>query len=117
MRILVCGSRSVRNKKYVDYVLSQYDPELIISGGADGPDTYAVFYADINNIPFQVIKPDWNKYGKAAGMIRNKEMVDLLDNDDLVLAFWDGKSSGTKNTIDYAKRKGIKVIVNTITYV
>lgn len=50
----------------------------------------------------------WKEYGKAAGFVRNSEMADYSD---MLIAFWDGKSKGTKNMIDNAKKKKVKVKV------
>lgn len=61
-------------------------------------------------IRYEVFRADWDKHGKAAGPIRNQEMLDNGKADALV-AFWDGKSPGTKDMIRRAKRKGIKVKV------
>ena len=54
----------------------------------------------INRIIFL---PDWDKYGKSAGFIRNKL---IINEADMVVAFWDGKSKGTKNSIDLAINAG-----------
>ena len=53
--------------------------------------------------------PDYDKYGKAAPLVRDRLIV---DNSDCVLAFWDGKSRGTKYTLDYAREQGkpIKIV-------
>jgi len=79
-----------------------------VSGGARGVDTLAEKYADKNDIPKLIFLPDYAKYGKIAPLIRNKKIV---DNSDIIIAFWDGVSRGTKFTIDYAKAQGKKVIV------
>lgn len=113
MKALVCGSRKFKDKQYVYEVLKAFDVELIISGGAkEGPDNYAVFYAHENNIPFKVVQAKWRNNGildRSAGIKRNHIMVDMLEPDDIVIAFWDQKSTGTKDTIDYARKKNIKV--------
>lgn len=59
----------------------------------------------------------WDTYGKAAGMIRNKEMADYAIKDSekaILFAFWDGESRGTKGMIDIAKRCGMEVVVNEL---
>lgn len=122
MKVLVCGSRSFRDIGYVWDCLSDITLkecvenadfiEELIHGACDGPDLFADEWASKSGIPIKSVSADWNKYGKAAGPIRNKEMVDMLTpGEDIVIAFWDGKSKGTKHTINLAKEKGIKTIV------
>lgn len=82
--------------------------DVIISGGAKGVDSLAEQYAKENNIPIIIYYPDWNKHGKSAGFIRNKRIV---ENSDSIIAFWDNKSLGTKNTIDLAMKCSKKVII------
>ena len=60
-------------------------------------------YADENNIPKWIIKPEYEKYGKSAPLRRNKTIV---ENADIVVAIWDGESKGAKFTINYAKKIG-----------
>ena len=108
VRVAVIGSRGITT---VD--LSQYIPKnccLIVSGGAKGVDTIAEQYAKAHGIEIMIIRPDYEKYGRSAPIRRNDLIV---DNADMVLAFWDGNSHGTKYTIDYAKRTGkpVKVYV------
>ncbi len=74
--------------------------DLIVSGGAEGADTLAELYADRNEIKTKIIKPDWEKYGKQAGFIRNGE---IIRESDIIIAFWDGVSKGTADTINKAK--------------
>ena len=73
----------------------------IVSGGAKGVDTLVGNFAENNGIPLKVFPAEWNKYGKSAGFIRNQTIV---DNCDMVLAFWNGESRGTDNTIAKAKK-------------
>ncbi len=106
MKLLVVGSRSIKN-----FDLSPYIPreiEIIISGGANGIDIIAEMYADKNKISKLILRPKYNIYGKAAPLKRNEQMVDIADE---VLVIWDGKSNGTRYTINYAKKKNKKVTV------
>jgi predicted Rossmann fold nucleotide-binding protein DprA/Smf involved in DNA uptake len=86
---------------------------LIISGGAKGVDTMAGRWAREHQIPLSEHKPDWDKFGKGAAFIRNKEIVDECD---VLIAFplANGESHGTENTIATARKQGKKVIVQTL---
>ena len=101
MKLLIAGSRSI-----TDFDLTPYIPDdvtEIISGGADGIDTLAEKYADEHKLSKHILRPEYSKYGKAAPILRNHVMVDLAD---VVLVIWDGKSRGTRSTVNYAKEKG-----------
>lgn len=80
----------------------------IISGMARGMDTVAVRVAQHFGLNVISMPADWNKHGKGAGIIRNREMVDTASE---VWVWWDGKSRGTKSTIDFAiaRRKTLRV--------
>lgn len=82
-------------------VLALQEIRQVVSGGAKGADSLAERFAKDFNIPLVVHKANWNKYGKAAGMIRNKTIV---EDSDFVIAFWNGKSRGTKNSIELANK-------------
>ena len=104
MKVAVIGSRELR----VDN-LGKYLPEEvteIVSGGARGIDTSAREYALKNNIKLKEFLPEYEKYGRAAPLKRNMQIIDYAD---MVLAFWDGKSRGTKFVIDNCKRIGKRV--------
>ena len=108
MKVAIIGSRNLINVE-----ISKYIPENvteIISGGAIGIDTLAEEVADKRRISKWIIRPEYDKYGKKAPLIRNKEIVKRAE---LVIAFWDGKSRGTKFTIDYAKKlnKEVKIYI------
>lgn len=87
-------------------------PEVIVSGGAKGADTFAREYAIRNNIRLLEFIPDYKKFGRIAPIIRNRQIV---ENCDFLLAFWNGKSPGTRHALDYAKRKGKPVSIVRIT--
>lgn len=72
---------------------------VVVSGGANGVDKWAAELAEERGIPVVVIRPNWKKYGKSAGFKRNGEIVEAADD---VIAFWDGQSRGTLDTIKKA---------------
>lgn len=80
----------------------------IVTGGAVGADSLAERYAKERKIPVKIFKPDWDQLGSAAGPIRNKQ---IIENCDLLIAFWDGKSKGTKSSIDIANKKKRDTVV------
>lgn len=111
--IAIVGGRDFENydllKKRIDTYLSLHDikPRLIVSGGARGADTLAEKYASENNIECRIHYPEWDKYGRKAGFIRNEFII--LDS-DIVFAFWDGSSKGTKSSIDLSLFYGRELI-------
>ena len=108
MRLAIIGSRSYPSIDIVAYL--PFVPDIIVSGGAKRADTYAQEYAVKDNIPLIEFLPDYQKYGRKAPLLRNLKIV---DNCDYLLAFWDGKSRGTKFAIDYAEKKEVpsKIII------
>ncbi len=99
MKLLVVGSRSVKNFDLSPYISNNV--EVIISGGANGVDFLAEKYADIHRISKYIIRPRYDIYGRGAPIKRNEEMVDISD---AVLVIWDGQSKGTQHTIEYSKK-------------
>lgn len=108
MKLLIAGSRSITTFDISPYI--PFDTTLIISGGANGVDTIAEQYADKMRISKLIMRPQYNLYQRAAPLKRNEIMVEICDR---VLILWDGKSKGTKHTIDYANKleKLIDVII------
>ncbi len=106
MKLAIIGSRSLFIEKMEDYLPKNVVE--IITGGAKGIDQCAKEYAISNNIKLVEFLPNYNKYGKVAPIIRNKQIVEYAD---MVLAFWDGSSKGTSFVIDYARQKGKEVLV------
>ena len=113
MRILVCGGRDYgehyEERLNIRRVLNQYADEevTIIEGGARGADTEARIWAGMFNKPCLHFPAGWKEHGKAAGPIRNQQMLDE-GKPDLVIAFPGGR--GTADMISRAKKAGVKVI-------
>ena len=116
MRIVIAGCRDYCNydeaKKYIDICLStleEKDDIIIVSGCANGADSIGEIYAREKGYSVEKYPPDWKRYGKGAGLIRNKKMVDICDR---IICFWDGKSRGTRSTIEYANicNKPVEII-------
>lgn len=105
MKTAVIGTRTFDNYPQLCEILNNLSnkPTEIISGGATGADTLAERYAKEHDLALTVIKPDWAKYGKAAGPIRNVQIIEACEQ---LVAVWDGQSNGTGHTIKTAKAKG-----------
>ncbi len=101
MKLAVIGSRRLTNVSLDKYVGEEVTE--IVSGGAEGIDTCASEYAKIKAIKLTEFLPEYNLFGRAAPIVRNKKIVDYADK---VIAFWDGKSKGTLSVINYAKKVG-----------
>lgn len=106
MRVAVIGSRGIA----LNDLRERLPPETteIVSGGARGVDTSAREYAIANGIKLTEFLPDYAKYGRSAPLKRNLEIIEYSD---MVLAFWDGKSRGTKYVIDNCEKHGVQVKV------
>ena len=115
-RVIICGTRDFADKKFifetVATLLQSYDDIEIVSGHAKGVDAIAEAYAKEHELILTVLPADWKHYGRAAGPIRNQEMLQYaLCANPLVIAFWDGKSKGTANMISQARKAGVKVVI------
>ena len=106
MKIAIIGSRNLNVNDLSKYI--PIDTNEIVSGGAKGIDTCAKIYAKTHNIKLTEFLPEYNKYGRNAPFVRN---ISIINYSDLVIAFWDGKSRGTKFVIDNCKKRNKKIIV------
>lgn len=100
MKIAIVGSRSFDNYQFLKKILDWYDIDVVVSGGAKGADRLAARYAVEKGIELKEFLPNWDLHGRAAGFIRNKDIVKYADE---VIAFWDGKSKGTAHSIQIAE--------------
>ncbi len=119
IRIIVAGTRTFSDYELLrnrldDFIskLKQKHPDkqvVIITGAAKGADQLGSFYARSHNIPLKEFPADWTTYGKAAGPIRNQQMLDYaLHEIPELIVFWDGESRGTKNMMNIAKRHNVQ---------
>ncbi len=108
MKVAVIGSRGFNNYDLLKKTLSNIEITLLVSGGATGADSLGEQYAIENNIETKIFLPDWDKHKRAAGMIRN---TDIVNESEVVVAFWDGNSRGTLDSINKAKKSNKKLII------
>jgi hypothetical protein len=110
MRVLVCGGRDYGNtaeeRKALYAVLNSLDVTLLIEGGARGADALGKAWADYRGIKSHQFPANWELYGKAAGAVRNKQMLDV-GKPDLVVACKGGR--GTANMVSQASSAGVPV--------
>lgn len=123
-RIIIAGGRDFDNYTKLKEVLSEYILDIclesnnadlpikieIVSGKARGADSLGEAFAREFDYDVVEFPADWNKYGKSAGPIRNREMAKYAAEADkgVLFAFWDGESKGTKNMIDLAIDYGLE---------
>lgn len=110
MRVLVCGGRDFKEASKVFEILDEYivsGLDTIIQGGAKGADSLAKHWCKVVNCKCEEYLADWDKYGKRAGYIRNKQMLEE-GKPDLVIAFPGGK--GTAMMIKLSKEAGVEVL-------
>lgn len=106
MRAAIIGSRNITVEDFSPYLPRGVTE--IVSGGARGVDACAAKYAEAHGIRLTEFLPDYERYGRAAPIKRNQQIIEYAD---VVLAFWDGRSKGTKNVIDTCGAKNKKITV------
>ena len=113
-KVIVAGGRDFNNYKLLSDTLyklldnKQPSQVEIVSGTCRGADLLGEKWAKITDTKIKRFPADWDEYGKSAGFVRNKQMANYSD---ALVAFWDGKSKGTKNMIELAKRNNLSVRV------
>jgi hypothetical protein len=111
MKLIIAGSRNFTDYKKLaeacDQLLQDQTNIEIVSGAYyRGADKLGMKYAKERNYKLTEFPADWNRYGRAAGPKRNEQMAKYAD---ALMAFWDGKSRGTKHMIDMANNTGLKI--------
>lgn len=109
MKTAIIGSRGIDNIDLSKYILPKTNE--IVSGGAKGIDALAREYAQKHQIKLTEFLPKYKIYGRGAPLRRNIEIIEYAD---IVLAFWDGKSHGTKYVIENCKKRDIPIIIHLI---
>lgn len=115
VRLAVIGSRDFSNKEKLFSILDKKIDKIkfVVSGGAKGADLIARQWCEERGVPCLTFYPKWKSvsgvFDKGAAFKRNHQVI---DNSDVVLAMWDGESSGTKHAIELAEQKGkpVKII-------
>lgn len=110
MKTIIAGGRDFTNSGRLTGVMITLPWEItqVVCGMAEGADLMGRNWALRHAVPVREFPPDWRRYGKSAGRVRNAEMV---VHADALVAFWDGYSKGTKNIIDVALRNGLWILV------
>lgn len=106
MNIAIVGGREFTDydllrKTLNNYIENKSFLNALVSGGAKGADTLAEKYAAELDVEMIVYRPDYKKYGRLAALHRNTQIIEASD---IVFAFWDGKSRGTLDSINKAKK-------------
>jgi hypothetical protein len=112
-KIIIAGGRDFRDRDRMVREIGVFDQwrggnAEIVSGGAHGADKMGEWLAETWGFDLTVMDAEWSIYGKGAGFMRNTQMAGYAD---VLIAFWDGKSKGTKHMIDTALTAGLEVHV------
>jgi threonine/homoserine efflux transporter RhtA len=112
-KVIIAGSRDITSMQCVNDAVAEsgFDITTVVSGGAQGVDSLAIWYAVGNSIEYVVYPALWERFGSKAGRLRNTLMA---ENADALIAVWDGSSPGTKHMISEARRLGLKVHVKVV---
>lgn len=113
MKVIIAGSRKIDSYDCVLGVVANSGFKIteVVSGAAKGVDSIGEEIAYNFGIPVVSFPAEWDKYGKAAGHIRNEQMAKYAD---ALIAIWDGRSPGTKHMITVAKKLGLQVYLEVL---
>ncbi len=110
--IVIAGGRGFDDYDYLQHCMDAVkylysDHEItVVSGGARGADTLAEQWAGEQHLVFNEMNADWERFGKRAGLLRNHDMAKI---GNVLCAFWDGKTRGTRNMIGEAMKEGLEI--------
>lgn len=106
MKVVICGGRAFNDMRVLVEAVrdSGFDISEVVSGGASGADSLAIYYANANGIPLRLFKADWKHLGRVAGPLRNREMAQYAE---AVIALPGGR--GTADMVRNARMFGLKV--------
>lgn len=111
-RVIIAGSRSFNDyeylKKYMDFLLQNKKEVVILCGEARGADALGKRYAQERGFPVQSFPADWQRFGRAAGPLRNRQMAACAD---ACVVFWVGGSAGSASMVAEARRAGLALRV------
>lgn len=116
-KVIVAGSRNFADYRLLEHKCDWFladkksDGIEIVSGTAIGADTLGIRYAEKHGYAVRRFPADWETYGKGAGHRRNAQMAEYAD---ALIAFWNGKSRGTKNMIETMRlmKKPVRVVLS-----
>ena len=113
MKVIIAGGRKIIDYSLVEKAVKEsgFDITEVVSGKARGVDLLGETWAVHHNLPVKLFPADWTKYRNGAGPIRNKQMAEYAD---ALIVVWDGKSSGTADMIENAKKRGLKVYIERV---
>ena len=110
MKLAVVGCREFvdfeKLSKILDAEHAKTPISVVVSGGAKGADSMAEEWAKSRGLETLIFLPEWKKYGRAAAIARNRQ---IIDSSEKCIAFWNDACRGTRSSIELAKKKGIPV--------
>jgi hypothetical protein len=117
VKTIIAGSRTITDYRWVEGAIADSGIVVteVVSGGCRGVDIFGERWAREHGVPVRVFRPDWDRHGKAAGPIRNRQMIDYVAPGGALVAVWDGQSRGTADVIRQAQAAGLRVFTYRVT--
>jgi len=111
MKVIIAGSRTFTDRFAARMAIKEWEQEYgkiaeVICGGAQGADLIGMSLAEEKEIPVKMFPADWDKFGNAAGPIRNKEMAEYAEG---LILLWDGESRGSLSMLKLARHYGLEI--------
>ena len=114
MKVIIAGGRGVKDSCIVADAMGSIDwgpIDEVVSGGASGVDTLGEGWAKQRDISVRRFSANWKDLGKKAGPLRNCKMAKYADG---LVAIWDGRSKGTRNMIDAAILRKLRIYIHFV---